>query len=75
MPGVLRSYVETGLRRKWSPEQISHRMVTDFPADPRRWVCTETIYQAVYAQTGRRLNGRWSRCYAGVVVPAALDGL
>lgn len=46
---VMHGYVATGLDQKWSPEQISHRMVIDFPADPRMRVCTETIYQAIYA--------------------------
>jgi transposase, IS30 family len=46
--GLLRSYVEDGLRKRWSPEQISGRMVKDFPVDVSMRACTETIYAAIY---------------------------
>jgi IS30 family transposase len=46
----LRAEVEDGLRRKLSPEQISHRLRVDFPDDESMWVSTETIYQALYFQ-------------------------
>ena len=36
------------LKAHWSPEQIAHELRVVFPDDPSRWVCTETIYQAVY---------------------------
>ncbi|MHA7295195.1 IS30 family transposase [Arthrobacter sp. HLT1-21] len=48
--GALRAYVEVKLRKRWSPEQISHRMVKEFPEDRRMRVSTETVYQAIYVQ-------------------------
>lgn len=47
--GGLRSYVGGKLGTKWSPEQISHRLVKDFPDDQSMRASTETIYQAIYA--------------------------
>lgn len=47
---VLREQVEQGLERKLSPEQISHRLVKDFPDDESMRVSHETIYQALYFQ-------------------------
>jgi IS30 family transposase len=46
----LRQRVEKGLERKLSPEQISNRLVTDFPDDESMRVSHETIYQALYFQ-------------------------
>ena len=48
--GPLRDYVVAGLARRWSPEQISHRLVGDFTGEPGMRVATETIYQAIYVQ-------------------------
>lgn len=46
----LREQVEDGLLRRLSPEQISHRLVTDFPDDESMRMSHETIYQAMYFQ-------------------------
>ena len=46
----LREAVADGLARRVSPEQISHRLVKDFPDDPSMRVSHETIYQALYFQ-------------------------
>jgi IS30 family transposase len=46
----LRDAVEDGLSRRLSPEQISHRLVKDFPDDESMRVSHETIYQALYFQ-------------------------
>ena len=46
----LRQAVEGGLSRRLSPEQISHRLVKDFPDDESMRVSPETIYQALYFQ-------------------------
>lgn len=45
---VLRDWVATKLKARWSPEQIAIRLRREFPDDPARWLCAETIYQAVY---------------------------
>jgi transposase, IS30 family len=46
--GRLRHYVTRGLGRRWSPEQISRRLVRDFPDDLEMRVGTEAIYQTIY---------------------------
>ncbi|WP_328618564.1 IS30 family transposase [Amycolatopsis sp. NBC_00355] len=47
---VLRKIVQAGLDRKWSPQQISERLVLDFPDRPEMRVSHETIYQSLYVQ-------------------------
>jgi IS30 family transposase len=44
----LREWVATKLKARWSPEQISHQLRRQFPDRPGWWLCTESIYQAVY---------------------------
>lgn len=39
-----------GLRKRWSPEQISARLREDFPHNESMNACAETIYQAIYVQ-------------------------
>jgi len=46
----LREQVEQGLAQRWSPEEISHRLVKDFPDNESMRVSHETIYQALYFQ-------------------------
>lgn len=46
----LRQAVDKGLAQQWSPEEISHRLVKDFPDDDNMRVSHETIYQALYFQ-------------------------
>ncbi|WP_345215505.1 IS30 family transposase, partial [Georgenia halophila] len=48
--GPLRDYVSTQLAVHWSPEQICHALVKEFPNDQSMRVSTETIYQAIYVQ-------------------------
>ncbi|WP_442811097.1 IS30 family transposase [Streptomyces sp. NBC_01217] len=48
--GPLRDYVAHKLQQQWSPEQICHALVTEFPDDESMRVSPETIYQAIYVQ-------------------------
>ena len=45
---TLRDFVAGKLLARWSPEQISRALRRVYPDDPDRWLCAETIYQAVY---------------------------
>jgi len=47
---VLRVQVEHWLGKRWSPRQISARLVIEYPALPRMRVSHETIYQSLYVQ-------------------------
>lgn len=49
-PGPLRDYVADKLRLKWSPEQICHALIDEYPNDESMRVSHETIYQAIYVQ-------------------------
>jgi len=44
----LRDWVSGRLQARWSPEQVARRLRHEFPGQPERWLCAETIYQAVY---------------------------
>jgi transposase, IS30 family len=44
----LREWVAAKLLARWSPEQVSRELRRQFPGQPSRWLCAETIYQAVY---------------------------
>jgi IS30 family transposase len=48
--GPLRSFVAEKLQERWSPEQICHALVIEFPDDESMRVSAETIYQAIYVQ-------------------------
>jgi len=48
--GQLRGWVQGKLEEDWSPEEISARLVLEFPGDPEMRVSHETIYQALYVQ-------------------------
>ena len=45
---TLRDWVADRLKARWSPEQVSRGLRRQFPDEPGRWLCAETIYQAVY---------------------------
>ena len=36
------------LLARWSPEQVARGLRRRYPDQPERWLCAETIYQAVY---------------------------
>jgi IS30 family transposase len=48
--GRLRRHVKGKLDIRWSPEQISHTLIKEFPDDPEMRVSHETVYQALYLQ-------------------------
>ncbi|GAA2468499.1 IS30 family transposase [Terrabacter carboxydivorans] len=58
----LRDHVQQQLLLKHSPEQISHRLVADFPDDLEMRVSHETLYQALYVQGRGGLRRDLSRC-------------
>lgn len=47
---VLREVVQDWLEQRWSPQQISRRLVLDFPGQEEMRVSTETIYQSLFVQ-------------------------
>jgi IS30 family transposase len=49
-PSPLREFVEDKLGEDWSPEQISHALIKDYPTDQEMRVSPETIYQGLYLQ-------------------------
>jgi transposase, IS30 family len=48
--------VEDGLRRRWSPQQISRWLVREYPDDGGMRVSHETIYQSLYVQSRGELR-------------------
>jgi transposase, IS30 family len=48
--GPLRDFVVEGLRERWSPQQICHALLRQYPDDQEMRVSPETIYQALYVQ-------------------------
>lgn len=51
----LRGRVEEDLDKRYSPEQIAGRLRQDFPDEPEMWVHHNTIYEALYIQSRRRV--------------------
>jgi len=47
---ALRKFVAEKLQVRWSPEQISHGLIKEYPTDQEMRVSPETIYQGLYVQ-------------------------
>lgn len=45
---VLRTRVNAWLAKRWRPEQIAHELRVEFPDQPDRQLCVESIYAAIY---------------------------
>jgi transposase, IS30 family len=58
----LREYVQDKLHAKYSPEQISRRLLVDYPGDPEMRVSHEAIYQALYVQGRGALRRELTAC-------------
>jgi IS30 family transposase len=54
--------VERGLEAKWSPQQISARLVCDYPDDPQMRVSHETIYKTLFIQARGALRKELTAC-------------
>ena len=54
--------VERGLDQKWSPQQISARLVRDYPDDPAMRVSHETIYRTLFVQARGALRKELTEC-------------
>jgi transposase, IS30 family len=52
----LHDAVNEDLEQKWSPEQISARLIEEYPDDPEMRVSHETIYQTLYLQAKGELR-------------------
>ena len=59
---ALREKVEQDLQKKYSPEQITGRLLVEFPDDPEMRVSPETIYQSIYVQSRGALRRELAVC-------------
>ena len=57
----LRAVVESKLEVRWSPQQISGWLVTEFPDDPEMRVSHETIYLSLFVQARGALRKELTR--------------
>jgi IS30 family transposase len=58
----LKDWVQAGLDRQWSPEQISGKLPLEFPDCPEMRVSHETIYQSLYVQSRGALRRELTAC-------------
>ena len=59
---LLREHVQAALLQGWSPDQISRRLVEQFPRDAEMRVSHETIYRELYVQGRGGLRRELSVC-------------
>jgi transposase, IS30 family len=57
----LQDFVQAGLDRRWSPEQICQALRMAFPDRPEMHVVHETVYQALYVQSRGELRREVAR--------------
>jgi transposase, IS30 family len=57
----LHEQVVARLKKNHSPEQISHRLVEEFPEDPEMRVSHETVYRSLYVQGRGELKRELTR--------------
>ena len=60
--GPLCDKVTEWLKALWSPEEITNRLLLDYPDDPGMRVSHETIYQCLYVQGRGELRRELARC-------------
>ena len=60
--GRLHDEVVRRLQELWSPDEISKRLLLDFPDDPEMRVSHETIYQSLFVQGRGELRRELARC-------------
>jgi len=48
VPGPLLEYVHAGLRKKWSPDEIASRVLSEYPGDESMRISHEAVYQYLY---------------------------
>lgn len=53
---LLFQLVEDGLKKHWSPEQISWWLKKNYPDNPAMNMCVETMYQAIYVHARGQLK-------------------
>jgi IS30 family transposase len=58
----LRAFVEDGLERWWSPQQIHTKLIEVFPDDEEMRVSHETIYQSLFVQSRGALRRELTAC-------------
>lgn len=58
----LRAEVEHRLAQLWSPQQISARLVRDYPDEPEMRVSHETIYRSLFVQARGALRKELAAC-------------
>jgi len=58
----LAAQVTRGLRKWWSPVEISRRLRLEHPDDPMMWVSHETIYKTLFVQGRGELRRELTRC-------------